>query len=238
MEKKIVLKIDYEKPVEIVTFTNGLQSIANMYSRYADRHTDTKIAISEIEKGSIIVTLLASAGILFENVHPIILIVKNIKDIWNYWLNPQETPEPKGVSAGDYKDAMNTANISNQKGTVVQIHAEGHSVVNNYNNYVTMRENFNNRTEPKIIEDVRDSVLFYWKQTHFEKLSVGNKGYIQSISKKDMNVHFENEEVKQKMTNGNNWQNNGYIVDVILQRSPEDIIKVYKITKLHKVIED
>ena len=214
MEKKITLKIEHKKPIEIITFTRGLSSISNIYGRYAQEGVDTKILMSEVRKGSIVIEIIAVALVLYESVHPIITTLNTIGCIWKYLLDPQNETEPP-VKNEDYQDAMNVAKISNQKGNVTQLTVESVTINNDYRQYKIIDENYNNKIKPKLIDNFYPKQLFYWKQTNFEKLKAGNRGVIRDISEAQMRVCFEDERLKEKMTTGNNWQNNGYVVDVI-----------------------
>jgi hypothetical protein len=89
--------------------------------------------------------------------------------------------------------------------------------------------------EPEIPENPKERVLLVWYQARTDiKSKVGNKGIIEEISKKPLNITFENEALKEELIHGDiNPFRTAYIVDVKVMTVQEKPT-VYKILKLHE----
>ena len=87
---------------------------------------------------------------------------------------------------------------------------------------------------PEQLDDTITSVLLTWFQARNDnKSNVGNKGIIEDISKKPLNITFESDEIKEKMLHSDiNPFNVAYVVDVKIQTIQEKPA-AYKIVKLH-----
>ena len=71
-----------------------------------------------------------------------------------------------------------------------------------------------------------------WNHANFTSHKNGNKRIIEDIHPDALRVVFENDEIKQHMTSGTDWQNTIYSVDVAVQYSQGKPMR-YKITQIY-----
>ena len=76
-----------------------------------------------------------------------------------------------------------------------------------------------------------------WFQARSDiKSKLGNKGVIDDLSKKPMNIIFDSEEIKERMLHSDvNPFNTAYVVDVKIMTVREQPV-AYKVVKLHELI--
>jgi len=91
---------------------------------------------------------------------------------------------------------------------------------------------------PEQLDDVKPSVLMTWFQARNDlKSTIGNKGLIEEISKKPLNITFETDDIKEKMLHSDiNPFNTAFVVDVKIQ-TIQDKPAAYKIVNLHNYFD-
>ncbi len=87
---------------------------------------------------------------------------------------------------------------------------------------------------PEQVDDIKSSVLMTWFQARNDlKSKIGNKGVIEELSKKPLNITFDNDEIKETILHGDiNPFNTAYVVDVKIQTIHDKPV-AYKVVKLH-----
>ncbi len=91
--------------------------------------------------------------------------------------------------------------------------------------------------EPEIDEDSQTKVLLTWFQARNDLSSnVGNKGIIEDISKKPLNIIIDDDSIKDRMLHQENPFTTVFIVDVKLMHARGRLI-AYKVINLHGTIE-
>lgn len=253
---RLVIKIENKEPIELFDLTKSLVSLATQFNSYVDKHGDTKenkeakLYVKEIKSGSVIFELVeyATAGLIpfVDNFNTIMGFTKYLKSIFDFFLK-QEGEKPE-ISPSDYKelsaiinpvakDSGSQYNISTVVNGNVELHFHVNAVESN-----AMQNMFKSEIEksklPDQIDEVKQSVLLTWFQARNDLNSkIGNKGVIEDLSEKALNITFDSEELKEKMLHSDiNPFNMVYVVDVKIQ-TVQDKPVAYKVVKLHEYFD-
>jgi len=236
--------------------TKSLVSLANQFDSYVSKNADSKenreakLYVKEIKSGSVIFELVEFATIsiipFIENTNTIIEFGKFFKKTINYFLkNEGEKPD---LTPSEYKDFSSILTpVSKDNGsqfnlsTTVNGNLEMHLHVNSTETNAVqnlIKGELDKLKIPESPDSSTERVLLMWYQARTDiKSKVGNKGIIEEISKKPLNITFESENLKQEMIHGEiNPFRTAYIVDVkvmTIQEKPT----VYKIMKMHEYFD-
>jgi hypothetical protein len=250
---RLVIKIENNNPIELIDLTKSLVALANQFDSFISKHADSKenreakLYVKEIKSGSVIFELIeiATIGVIafIENTNTIIEFGKFFKKTIDYFLkNEGEKPD---LLPNDYKEFSTILNpVSKDNGsqfnlsTTVNGNVEMHFHVNSTETNAIqnlIKNELDKLKEPEIPENPKERVLLVWYQARTDiKSKVGNKGIIEEISKKPLNITFENEALKEELIHGDiNPFRTAYIVDVKVMTVQEKPT-VYKILKLHE----
>lgn len=180
-----------------------------------------------------------------ENVNTVIGFAKHVKSVYDFFLGKSEKkPE---VTLADYKDLSQIINpVANDSGSQfnmsttvngdVHLHLHLSSIESN------AIQNVLNTTQrllkaQEVEDEIQTRVLLTWYQARNDmKSSVGNKGTIESLSNKPMNIVFDNDELKDKMLHGENPFTTVFVVDVKMQ-TVNGKLAAFKVVKLHETFE-
>lgn len=249
---RLIIKIENKRPIELLDLTKSLVSLATQFDSYVDKNADSKenreakLYIKEIKSGSVILELVefATLGMIpfIENTNTILGFAEYCKKAFDFFLKDNgEKPELKPTDYKDFstilnpvsKDVGSQFNISTTINGNVELHLNLNSTETNALQNIFKKE-LEQLKIPEQTDETNQSVLMTWFQARNDpKSSVGNKGVIEDISKKPLNITFETEEIKEKMLHSDiNPFNTAYVVDVKIQ-TIQDKPAAYKVVKLH-----
>jgi len=250
---RLIIKIENKRPIELFDLTKSLVSLATQFDSYVEKYADckesreAKLYVKEIKSGSVILELVefAMIGMLpfLENTNTIIGFAKHCRDVINYFLNgegnkpvlnPTDYKEFSTILTPIAKDNGSQFNLSTTINGNVELYFNINSTESN-----ALQNKFKNEIEqlrlPEHNDEIKSSVLLTWFQARNDlKSKIGNKGVVEELSKKPLNITFDNEEIKEVMLHGDlNPFNTAYVVDVKIQ-TVQDKPAAYKIVKLHE----
>ncbi len=253
---RLVIKIDNKQPVELVDLTKSLFSIASQFSSYAEKNgshkleREAKLYVKEIKSGSVIVELveLATVGMIpfVENINTVLGFGEYCKKAYDFLLKGEgESPE---LNQTDYKELSAILSpIAKDKASQINFSTTINGNVNfNFNLDSTQSNAVQNIVKreldflklPEQQDNKHEKVVMTWFQARGNiKSKSGNKGLIEEISKKELNVIFEDDNVKEKMLHSDiNPFTTAFVVDVMILNI-NGKPSIYKIFKLHEYFE-
>lgn len=254
---RLIIEIKNEQPLELLDLTKSLVSWASQFNTYAAKFGDSKedreakLYVKEIRSGSVILELveMATIGVLpfLENVNTIVGFADHIKRAYNFLLG-KEKETPTDFTTNDYKELSQIVNpIATDNGSQlnvsttingnVELHFHISSLEANAAQNIIEKE-IKQLKIPETVDDVKTKVLLTWYQARSDvRAKAGNKGLVEEISTKPMNVTFDDEKLKEQMLRGNiNPFNTVYVVDIRLQ-NVRGKLAAYKVVKLHETFE-
>lgn len=253
---RFVIKIDNKNPVELVDLTKSLFSLASQFSSYVEKNgnhkeeREAKLYVKEIKSGSVIVELveLATVGMIpfVENVNTVLGFAEYCKKAYNFLLKGEgKKPE---LTQSDYKELSAIVNpIAKDKASQINFSTTINGNVNfTFNLDSTQSNAVQNIVKreldflkvPEQQDDKFEKVVMTWFQARGNiKSKSGNKGIIEELNKKELNVIFEDDNVKEKMLHSDiNPFTTAFVVDVkILNINGKP--SIYKITNFHEHFE-
>lgn len=254
---ELLIEIKNTQPIELIDLTRSLIALCNQFNVHTSAISNSseiregKLYVKEIKTGSIILSLVELAianNIPFiENMNSIITFAEQIKKVVNYFSKGEG--EKPILTTADYKDYSSIMNpIAKDNSSQINFSTVINGNVNLYVSTDSVGANaLQNRVKNEIGElkqiDITQpaysKVLFYWNQTKADlKSKKGNKGKIDSISEKDLNVIFADDAIQKEMIKGDEHPyKSTYVVDVTIE-TVNNIPKAYKIIKLHEVIPE
>jgi hypothetical protein len=253
---RLVIKIDNNNPVELVDLTKSLFSLASQFSNYVEKNgnnkleREAKLYVKEIKSGSVIVELveLASVGMIpfLENVNTVVGFAEYCKKTYNFLLKGEG--KKTELTQSDYKELSAIINpIAKDKASQINFSTTINGNVNfNFNLDSTQSNAVQNIVKreldllklPKQQDDKFEKVVMTWFQARGNiKSKSGNKGVIEELNKKELNVIFEDDKVKEKMLHSDiNPFTTVFVVDVKILFI-NDKPSIYKIINLHEYFD-
>ena len=252
-EFKMIITIKNSQPIGLFDLTSSFIVFAKQFNYYVNNTTDniktkeTKLCISDIKSGSIVIDLI---DVALQNIMPFMSEINTIASFYMYFseivkyykgeifqkpnLSKNEcryTNEFFSPIAGDINASCNieiyniTQNISCGESFINSINAN--AIQNRLNNEIK------NIEVPE--ELLKKHVIMTWHQaTNQDESSKYDKGIIEEISQSPKIIIAE-ENIKQRMISGKyNPFNMAYDVDVIIQTAKGKIFS-YKIVDLHTI---
>lgn len=253
---RLVIKIENKQPIELFDLTKSLVSLATQFDTYVDKNAyckenkEAKLFVKEIKSGSVILELVEYATIgmipFMENTNTIIGFAQYCKNAINYFLkNEGEKPDLTSTDFKEFSSILNPVakdngsqfNLSTTINGNVELHLNLNSTETNALQNLFKKE-IEKLKVPEQLDEIQSSVLLTWFQARNDlKSKIGNKGVIEELSKKPLNITFENDELKETMLHGDlNPFNTAYVVDVKIQTVQEKPA-AYKVVKLHEYFE-
>lgn len=252
---RLIIEIHNKQPLELLDLTKSLVALASQFNSYASKNGDSKenreakLYVKEIRSGSVILELieLATIGVIpfLENVNTVVGFADYMKTAYNFFLGKSDKkPE---LEPTDFKELSQIVNpVANDNGSQMnvsttvdgnlELHLHLDSLQSNAIQNVFQKE-IKNLKLPEVQDEVQTSALLTWYQARNDmKSSVGNKGTIESLSKKAMNITFDDDNLKDKMLHGENPFTTVFVVDVKLQNVGGKLV-AYKVVKLHESFE-
>lgn len=253
---RLIITINNRQPVELLDLTKSLVALSNNFDRYTSENGETKenreakLYVKEIRSGSIIVELieLATVGMIpfAENVNTILDFANYFKTAVNFFLKG-EGQDPD-LSPAEFKEISTIVSpVAKDKGSQINISTtvNGNLTLNfnlNSNESNAIQNIFNRELKklklPEISDDSEDRVVLTFYQARSDKASkIGNKGIIESLNKKPMNIVFDTEELKMEILHSDiNPLKTAYLVDVKVETINEKP-SIYRIIKLHEYFD-
>lgn len=253
---RLIITINNKQPVELLDLTKSLVALSTNFDRYTSEHGETKenreakLYVKEIRSGSIIVELieLATVGMIpfADNVNTILDFANYFKTAVNFFLKGEgEDPE---LSPSELKEISTIVGpVAKDKGSQLNISTtvNGNLTLNfnlNSNESSTIQNIFNRELKklklPEIVDDAEERVVLTFFQARSDKSSkIGNKGTIESLNKKPMNIVFDTEELKAEILHSDiNPLKTAYVVDVKIETINEKP-SIYRVIKLHEYFD-
>jgi len=255
-ETSLIFKIENKKPIELIDLTKSLISDSNQFADYVSREGNSKeerkakLYIKEIKSGSGIVELFeyATIGMLpfIENINTITGFAYNLKKVIRYYLN-NEGEKPINT-INDLKDISTIINpVAKDNGSQLIIQ----TVINgNVEFTINLNSNEANALQNKIKQEITDLKIEEVLKVPHERVALrlfqarsniksntGNKGIIEELDGKPLNIIFDNDETKELILQADiNPLKSIFIVDAMIinvDKKPT----IYKILKLHESFE-
>ena len=260
-KNSIQFGIEYNEPIELGEFTKSLNGFSNQYKKFvndtygSEQPVNPKLHIEKIKEGSIITTLVEYSELAIPflgEVNTMVEFGKHLKELYSYFSLKKEKPKETEVPTFDINTLQNISDIlkpGTNLGNTIKIEVTGE---NNNTQVLVLDANDNKSSEivktisknKKKLKEPKTNIytkqLFYFDQARKDINSkVGNYGVIESLHNSKLRVIFEDDKKdKKKMLKGDgNPLKCMYIVDVEMQVAKGEP-KVYKILKLHEIIED
>lgn len=250
---RLIITIKNKQPVELLDLTKSLVALSTNFDRYTSEHGETKehkeakLYVKEIRAGSIVIELieLATIGMIpfAENVNTILDFANYFKKTVNFFLKGEGTdPELTPVELKEISTIINPVAKDNGSQFNLGTTVNGNLTINfnlNSNESNAVQNIFNRELKklklPELSDDTEERVVLTFFQARSDMNSkIGNKGIIESLSKKPMNIVFDNEELKMEILHSNiNPLKTAYVVDVKIETINEKP-SIYRITKLHE----
>lgn len=254
-EFKFEYIIDYYKPISVSDFTNALNAISNEYEKflidkYGSERPEAELYVQEIKQGSIVTTLVEYSAMILPflgDINTVVDFGKFIKSSYDYLLNGEKVDEQVNLDTKDLSNLLKIIEPGTHTNNNILIQIKGK------NNKIIMNPLSVNETESRAIRDrireekkelvQKEKSIQFNQALYLEQIKrdveskKGNKGVIKELNENSLNLIWENENDKLKMLNcDDNPFNMIFIVDVeIVEVNSE--IKIYKILKLHEIIE-
>lgn len=260
-KNSIQFGIEYDEPIELAEFTKSLNGFSNQYKKFvndkygSEQPVNPKLHIEKIKEGSIITTLVEYSDLAIPflgEVNTMVDFGKHLKGLYSYFSQKNNEQKDSEVPTFDINDLQNIADILRpgvNHGNNVKIEVNGEN-----NNTQVLVLDVNDKESSEIVKSISKSKkklkepktntytkqLFYFEQAKKDINSkVGNYGVIENLHHSKLRVIFEDDKKDKKtMLKGDrNPLKCWYIVDVEMQVAKGEP-KVYKILKLHEIIED
>lgn len=252
---RLIVEINNKKPLELLDLTKSLVALANQFNSYVSKEGESKEAklfVKEIKTGSVILELVefTSAAILpfAENVNTVVGFADFLKKAYNFLLGKSKD-KPTEFTHNDYRDLSQILNpIATDSASQINISTAIHGDVNLYlkidSTEANAAQNIIEKLDKElkraqITEGIRTKVLLTLFQTRADtKATVGNKGTIEDITTKPLNLIFDTEEINKQMLHDENINPNDkiFVVDVELQHVGGKLA-AYKIIKFHQIFD-
>ena len=255
-ETSLIFKLENKKPIELIDLTKSLISVSNQFAEYASKdgnskeQREAKLYIKEIKSGSVIVELIEYATIgmipFIENINTIIGFADNLKKVIRYYLN--NDGEKPVNTINDLKDISTIINpVAKDNGSQMIIQ----TVINGNVEYIiNLNSNDANAVQNKIKQEITDLKIEEVLKDTYERVALrlfqarsniksntGNKGIIEELDGKPLNIIFDNDETKELILQAEiNPLKSIFIVDAMIINGDKKHT-VYKILRLHESFE-
>ena len=255
-ENRLEYIIDYDKPIEVSEFTNALNAISREYEKflvdkYGSERPEATLYVQEIKKGSIITTLVEYSQFAIPflgDINTVFEFGKFLKNSYDYLLKGKKEKESEKLDVGDLSNLLKIIEPGTHQNNNINI-----QLVSGKNNTVILNPLNADENSSRIIRDrikeekkelnLPDKKTLLKQALYLEQIKrdleskKGNRGVIKELSEKSLNLIWDNESEKLKMLNcDDNPFKMIFIVDVeIVDVNTET--KLYKIVKLHEILE-
>lgn len=254
-DKKLEIKINNEKPVNLTDLTVSLLDLSSQFQRFVESESSedydisSELLIKEVRSGSIIVELVTKAAPLVPLLWQggsLYQWVSTSSNIIDWFLGKVNNP-PQNLTKKDLQQWKNIIEpVAKDAGSQLVISASDNATVINQlivsSEQANAAQNFINRKivamgEPA--DHIHSKKVLVWYQTKFDTNSeTGDKAIVEDIRKNPTKVIFENNAVKEAMLHGHNnfnkqWHELAYVVDIEVQ-TINGVPKLYKILRYYE----
>ena len=252
---KLEYVIEYDKPIAVSEFTNALNSFSNQYEKflqdkYGSERPSAELYVQEIRKGSIVTTLVEYSAILLPflgDINTVFEFGSYIKSSYDYLLSGKKEIDNESLDVKDLNNLLKIIEPGTHTNNNIYIQIKGND------NKIVLAPLSANETESRAIRDrikedkkelsQKEKSIEYKQALFLEQIKrdldskKGNKGVIKELNEHSLNLIWANDEEKIKMLNcDDNPLKMIFIVDVeIVEVNYET--KLYKIMKLHEILE-
>jgi len=258
-DTKLIVEISNKQPIELVDLTKSLLSLASQFSSYVEKNgtnkeeREARLFVKEIKSGSVIIELieLATIGLIpfAENMNTIFEFATYCKNVFIYILKGNKSEENMlELTPTDYrelsaivnpiaKDNASQINFSTTVNGNVTLNFNIDSTQSNAIQNIVKRQ-LNILKQPESENDIYEKVVFTWFQARSNiKSKIGNKGLIENLNKKALNVIIENDKIKEEMLHSdNNPLKTAFVVDAKIENI-NGKPAVYRILNLHEYFD-
>jgi hypothetical protein len=254
-DTRLVVSINNKQPIELLDLITSLLSLASQFSSYVKKNgtnkteRETKLFVKEIKSGSVVVELVELATVSLipfaENMNTIFEFATYCKNALTYILKGNEPENNKlELSPNDYREFSAIVNpIAKDNASQINFSTtiNGNPILNfNFDSIQsnaiqnTVKRQLNVLKQPETEGNIYEKVIFTWFQARSDiKSKTGNRGLIESLNEKAMNVIIENEKTKEDMLHSdNNPLKTAFVVDAKIENI-NGKPAVYRIIKLH-----
>ncbi|QTH63354.1 hypothetical protein J1N51_11515 [Psychrosphaera ytuae] len=254
-DKKLEVKINNERPVNLTDLTVSLLDLSSQFQRFVEHESSedcdisSELLIKEVRSGSIVVELVTKAAPLVPllwqggSLYQWVATASNIID---WFLGKAKNP-PQDLTKKDLLQWKNIIEpVAKDAGSQLVISASDNATVINQlilsSEQANAAQNFINRKIANIDEPadhIHKKKVLVWYQTKFDSNSeTGDKAIVEAIRKNPTKVIFENNAVKEAMLHGHNsfnkqWHELAYVVDIEVQ-TISGVPKLYKILRYYE----
>lgn len=251
------ITINNRNPIELLDLTKSLAAFSNQFQKFITKSEKPVIGgeavlyVHEIKTGSIIVQLqeLFTQSVLpfAENTTIMLDFALYLKMGINYFLKKEPTTYPMSVE--EYKDfsaivepiAKDNAsqlNISTVVNGNVELHFHINSTESNAVQNIIKHEMKALRMPVEDGEGIlKRQTLTFYQARNDPKSKQGNKGTIEDITDKHLNISFTSDEIMTEMLHGEtNPLDTAYVVDVSIENI-KGKPAIYKIHKFHEYFD-
>lgn len=251
----IQYNIEYETPIEVVDFTKALNAFASEYNKYihenygSEHPVDAKLHIEKIKEGSIETTLVEYAylGVPFlQHVNTVFDFGKHLKSLFSKFSGEKQEIEPT-YDLEDLKNLKAILEPGTEHGRHLTININGKvdnmQVLNSDSITASAMSSQITKEQKRLKEPnkfIHEKQALYFNQVKKEIVSkTGNYGTIENLFPFKLKVIFKDDKLDKSLIlhGDHNPLTSIYIVDVEVQMV-KDKPKIYKILKLHEILED
>lgn len=247
--------IDYKSPLDLKDFTKSLNGISKQYKKFVSEEYkssqpfNAKLHISSIKEGSILTTLVEYSDYTLPflgEVNTILDFGNYLKTAYDYFLGKNnnenkiyDIEDLNNLSAiiqpGTNKENKTKIDVSGDNNNVVVLNIND-SEASSISDKIHKEKKKLNRLDTGIY---KKQAFYFYQAKKDVNSETGNYGVIEAINEQSLRVIFEDDKFdKKRMLKGNhNPLKTVFIVDVELQTVRGEP-KIYKILKLHEIIED
>lgn len=248
MTEKMIIEIKNSEPVELISYTTSLLSLADEYrtciyqTQGAPSADDSKLYIKQIKPGSIVTELIAqSPGVLpaITDVNNIIAFSMYLKFFIKHLLTSKgsENYERRSLEnmstflepvATDKQSFLNVSTaINGDNNTVFNINSTEANAIQNQ-----VRKLIDAMKQP--VTGVYKNAVLYWFQTRSDpKNQAGYQGIVEDIARHPVKVIMSTEICQSILNLPDNIYNYAYLVDIKVS-TIDDKPKLYEILTLHE----
>lgn len=236
------------KPIEVVDLADMMTALADEYSSFCGKkgyESGSKLFVSEVRKGSVILDLIASAGpiSMLDNVNTIVEFGTHIKNAYNF-LRGNTSEKPESVDVETYKnfkkivepsckdpDSRFSVSVVNSPNASINVMVDG---VSHDAGVVKQRANAKDGMEnlPSVVRE--EKIVVILSQLRNSGDSVVDRGIIEKFSKTPKKLISVDENFKKDVLDSNeNAFRYGYVVDVEVTKIGDRVL-AYRILKYHE----
>jgi hypothetical protein len=258
-DTKLVITIKNNQPIELADLTKSLSSLASQFSSFVAKNgihkeeRESKLYVKEIKQGSIIIELIEPYLAILPAIadfNSIFEFAQYLKRGFEYLLNRNNSKDKQARAAPDLEIEQNIKELSS---IVTPIVKDGNStihidtlvcgnVINNFyfnsNESQCIQQNATNLLkslkETEIEKDIHPKVVLVLSQARSDSNKKGNKGKIESLSDKELNILIEKDDIKAIMLDRQtNPFKMAFVVDVRIENI-NNKPAIYRVINLHE----